>query len=99
MTSNHTAPAHTLGPWHVERTRHNGAPVTFITNEAGRRLAEVVHALTFVTDNDEEQANAHLIAASPTLLGELRVANLFLRAVPREVIESIEAYYDMALNL
>ena len=55
--------ARTRPPWHVERKGIE----TFITNEEGWRIAEIVHAHTFVPDNREEQDAALLIAAAPDL--------------------------------
>jgi hypothetical protein len=68
QTSAATPSAHTPGPWSVERKGIE----TFISDKDGWRVAEIVHELTFVPDNEQEQADAHLIAAAPEMLGLLR---------------------------
>jgi len=81
MENTATQSARIRPPWHVER---NGIE-TFITNEEGWRIAEIVHAHTFVPDNPEEHAAALLLAASPDL-----------RQASQELYDRLQEYLDVS---
>lgn len=70
--------SHTPGPWNVgEVTRSNGHSITWKhpdPKNAGKLWVAETHETVYADGSDgSEEANARLIAASPTLLEALRM--------------------------
>jgi hypothetical protein len=69
-----TTAQHTAGPWHI--TSNNG-----ICSESGLHITDV---LGYGTTDEQDSANARLIASSPELLEALREAKRWLQVLPVE---------------
>lgn len=76
QTSAKGAPHHTPGPWHIGAG--NGAGAIFsdegrmLLTEAGGTTLFPIATVCYGYRDDEDEANAHLIAAAPDLLAALK---------------------------
>lgn len=80
---------HTPGPWYVTTGVHSETTdcydkgeTWFNVNGEDGVIADVLHGRCLSADEDEANANAHLIAAAPELLYACEMALQIIREIP-----------------